>query len=206
MTTTKSTYLALLAVLLSPTAALADPITVDFDEFTVTCCYVNTTVGGTLDFEGVQVSGGVVMNSTGWADLQTSGQNLYGSATEANTNFGILPGEITLLFENAIDGLILDIINGTSATDITLSLFDASDALIGSITQFHGNFGTASAVNNYVTALTGIKRATITDPGYSNIAIDTIIFDSVSVPEPGTLALLGLGLVGMGLSRRRRKA
>lgn len=30
-------------------------------------------------------------------------------------------------------------------------------------------------------------------------------FDQVSVPEPGTLALLGLGLAGMGLARRRKK-
>ena len=35
--------------------------------------------------------------------------------------------------------------------------------------------------------------------------IDNVAFGSVSVPEPGTLALLGLGLIGMGLTRRRKK-
>ena len=36
--------------------------------------------------------------------------------------------------------------------------------------------------------------------------VDNIVYTpSVGVPEPGTLALLGIGLFGMGLARRRRK-
>ena len=53
---------------------------------------------------------------------------------------------------------------------------------------------------------TAFTSLTILDSSDS-VMIDNFAFGTAAaVPEPGTLALLGIGLLGMGAARRRKKA
>jgi len=98
-------------------------------------------------------------------------------------------------FEAATLGIVASFLTGDLIVGNTLS-FDITalfnDALTDGLTSF------------------GIRLAAITDPNagawtFSNFRL-TSSDDTTSVPEPGTLALIGIGLFGMGAARRRKKA
>jgi len=175
MKKTKSTYLALLAVLLSPMAANADPITWELNNFVFD--------------DGGRATGQFVWDSDtasvlSWAfNLSPSANgspNSYSSAT------GTLAGD-TLAVETLTffeDGPRWDF--RFALTDLDLLSTPVAMLTLGS-SIFTGATGYIECRN------CGVPRFGVAGAYLS------------AVPEPSTLALLGIGLFGMGLSRRRKK-
>lgn len=112
-------------------------------------------------------------------------------------------------------------VTGTINTDVYAQLFMRHDdgfvVRIGGLDFFAFNGNTApittssgALANNSIQTFEMI----FWDQGGAQVAIlrgdknERLVYigDPVSVPEPGTLALLGLGLFGMGLARARKQA
>ena len=138
-----------------------------------------------------------------------------------------LSGIPTIQSTQMDDEIRLDVSFGANSTSTILDRNDGFNLYIGNQAIFYGSFPSVGRFNGFTTAtFSGVAETGTLDSffnthgagtyqftansinvfastaGHSNIYL---LRDVVQVPEPSTLAIFGLGLVGLGFMRRRRR-
>lgn len=106
--------------------------------------------------------------------------------------------------------------DGDNGTDTTVTLTAANGGLFNLLRFDYASSGAGMAVSvngnvNFIAAGSGtlpvnfynVSSITFSSTGYTYNVLDNVEVTPGDVPEPGSFALIGLGLLGAGLARRK---
>lgn len=164
-------------------------------------------------FNGQTVTGNVLSGSpTGPLSLVASGSLTVAAfnpgCAGCNAGNSILPqpgnlAPLSVLLDSAADSFELVMGSASAGSTVVIDFFDNLGALVNSATQVY-----SSGYNKYsysgFGSFSGISFHSNNDPAgvrYMDMSYNSV----VSASEPGSLALLGLGLIALSATRRKLK-
>ena len=176
-----------------------------------------------IDFEEIDNTGG---NAFSGSSLDTQGFNLSNSAGSA---YAILHWGLGDSFNADVDGVTYSHNYGGSTSTLTQlggGAFDLNSIDFGNVYnnrpyaqefEVNGFYEAGGGISTTLTSdeFAGLETFTFNWEGLSSVTwteisgtwlqLDNIVLNA-SVPEPSTLALFGLGLLGLSLSRKKKAA
>ena len=198
-------FISGLTLTLCTSMANAILITVDPDSFADGTDISNAFSGISLS----AIDGGFNVLSTPSVFSQTS--SLASTGTQVFGHDGIfvetwaegLVADLRIDFAQATDFISLDIIANDGFDPGFLAAYDSADALLGSFTT-QGDLGSGTPETATISSgSANIAYVIASGLGGNDVALDNLIYNSATVPEPAVLALLSLGLFGIGVARRK---